>query len=118
MPLLQFIAWATYTDGSIIGRDLRVTNEYMFLLKTFYERCTATGKDSEQVNRRVKFIRICHTLIGFHRMRLIGAAAMTVAVSSDAFYASSTEFPQQVDIVVPALVASLHEAGTDSLKVE
>lgn len=47
----QFTAWATYTDGSIIGRDLRVTNDYIFLLKVFYDRCTATGKDSEQVNR-------------------------------------------------------------------
>ncbi|KAG9054460.1 plasma membrane localization protein, partial [Serendipita sp. 407] len=69
---------------------------------TFRERCVATGKDSEHVNR----------------MRLIGIAAMTSAVSSDAFYVSPVEFSRQVAIVVPALLASPHEAGLESVVVE
>ncbi|KAG8806280.1 plasma membrane localization protein, partial [Serendipita sp. 399] len=97
-----FTAWATYTDGRLIGPDLRVTNDYTVVLKTFYERCTVTGKDSEHVNR----------------MRLIGIAAMTAAVSSDAFYASPAEFSKQVAIVVPALFSSPYEAGLESVVVE
>ncbi|KAG8758554.1 plasma membrane localization protein [Serendipita sp. 396] len=97
-----FTAWATYTDGRLVGPDLRVTGDYMGVLKTFRERCVATGKDSEHVNR----------------MRLIGIAAMTSAVSSDAFYVSPVEFSRQVAIVVPALLASPHEAGLESVVVE
>jgi hypothetical protein len=53
-----------------------------------------------------------------HRMRLIGIAAMTAAVSSDEFYSSPAQFSKQASIAVPALVASLHEAGTHLVIVE
>ncbi|PVG03451.1 hypothetical protein CPB86DRAFT_779170 [Serendipita vermifera] len=97
-----FIAWATYTDGRMIGPDIRVTSDYVAILKIFLERCTYTGKDSEQV----------------YRMRLIGIAAMTAAVSSDSFYASPSEIPRQVAIVIPALLTSLHDARTDLITTE
>lgn len=51
-------------------------------------------------------------------MRLIGIAAMTAAVSSDEFYSSPAQFSKQASIAVPALVASLHEAGTHLVIVE
>lgn len=53
-----------------------------------------------------------------HRMRLIGIAAMTAAVSSDEFYISPAQFSKQASIAVPALVAPLHEAGTHLVTVE
>jgi protein EFR3 len=49
----QFTAWATYSDGGIIGPDAKATADYLSVLKTFRERCTVTGKDSEHVNRSV-----------------------------------------------------------------
>lgn len=97
-----FTAWATYTDGQLIGPDLRSTNDYFAVLNIFHERCKTTGKDSEHVNR----------------MRLIGIAALTSAVSSDAFYGAAPEFTKQVKITIPALLVSLHEAGADALKTE
>ena len=57
-------------------------------------------------------------LIGDYSMRLIGLAAMTAVVSSDAFYVSAQEFTRQVGIVVPALLATVHEAGTELLTDE
>lgn len=47
----QFTAWATYTDGKLIGPDLRCTSDYIVILKVFYDRCTVTGKDAEMVSR-------------------------------------------------------------------
>ena len=51
-------------------------------------------------------------------MRLIGIAALTSAVSSDAFYGAPPDFTKQVGVTMPALLASLHEAGADALKTE
>jgi hypothetical protein len=49
----QFTAWATYSDGGVIEPDAKATADYITVLKTFRERCTVTGKDSEHVNRYV-----------------------------------------------------------------
>ena len=49
----QFTAWATYSDGGVIEPDAKATADYITVLKTFRERCTVTGKDSEHVSRYV-----------------------------------------------------------------
>ena len=43
-------------------------------------------------------------------MRLVGLAAITSIVSSDALFSSPEQFPRQVAIVTPALLHALHEA--------
>jgi protein EFR3 len=43
-------------------------------------------------------------------MRLVGLAAITAAVTSDAFYSSADRFPRQVATAIPALLHSLEEA--------
>lgn len=51
-------------------------------------------------------------------MRLIGIAAVTAAVSSDALFASMDESRKQTQLIIPALFECLQDAGIDVLADE
>jgi len=51
-------------------------------------------------------------------MRLIGIAAVTAVVSSDALFASMDESRRQTQLIVPALLECLQDAGLDMLTDE
>jgi hypothetical protein len=51
-------------------------------------------------------------------MRLIGIAATTAIVSSDALFASVDEFRKQTQLIIPVLLECLNDAGVDMLTDE
>ncbi|KAF8529059.1 hypothetical protein BU17DRAFT_37309 [Hysterangium stoloniferum] len=99
-----FTAWTTYTDGQLIGIDTEITANYKILLKLFasLSRDVAEKGDGETRNRR----------------RLVGIAALTGVVNSDALYHATAEFSNQVSIIVPGLLFTLKETEADVLKDE
>ncbi|KAF8517830.1 hypothetical protein JB92DRAFT_2904721 [Gautieria morchelliformis] len=99
-----FTAWTTYTDGQLIGVDASVTSAYMTALQCFSttSRVATEKGDGETQNRQ----------------RLVGIAAMTGTVTSDALYHSTAEFPRQVSTIIPGLLMTLCEADMDVVKVE
>lgn len=52
------------------------------------------------------------------RQRLVGIAALTGVVTSDALYHSTSEFPKQISIIIPGLLTTLYEADLEVVKVE
>jgi len=52
-----------------------------------------------------------------HRTRLVGLAALTSVVTSEALYSSST-FNVQVNTLVPALLSNLQEVELSTLEDE
>ena len=59
---------------------------------------------------------VCH-LQAPHRIRLVGLAALTSVVTSEALYSSST-FNVQVTTLIPALLSNLHEVELPALEDE
>ncbi|KAI0677126.1 hypothetical protein C8Q78DRAFT_1087831 [Trametes maxima] len=74
-----FTTWTTYTDGLIIGVDLKVTDDYMSCLRHFARLGHIDHEDHETRNRT----------------RLIGLAALVGAVNSEALYKPSAQFQPQ-----------------------
>jgi hypothetical protein len=54
----------------------------------------------------------------FYRRRLIGIAALTGVVTSDALYHTASEFARQVLIILRGLLYSPLEADLEALKEE
>ena len=52
-----------------------------------------------------------------HRIRLVGLAALTSVVTSEALYSSST-FNDQVTTLIPALLSNLQEVDLPALEDE
>jgi hypothetical protein len=50
--------------------------------------------------------------------RLIGLAALSAAVQSDVLYTSQSDFGQQAEILIPALMQNLWLGDLDELKLE
>ncbi|WVW85749.1 hypothetical protein I302_107787 [Kwoniella bestiolae CBS 10118] len=105
-----FIAFTTFTDGSLIGIDGNVTKTYLNILRkfagmaTFVELKEKPDGDKEQENRT----------------RLIGLAGLNGSILSDSLYSSNTEFPKQISILLPPLLTNLfeHTASIEELKVQ
>lgn len=49
--MLQFTAWATFTDGLLIGVDRSVTQDYMSSLEQFSRMGRMDSEDHELRNR-------------------------------------------------------------------
>ncbi|KAH9049151.1 hypothetical protein EDB84DRAFT_1657862 [Lactarius hengduanensis] len=98
-----FKAWTTFTDGRLVGVDQTVTKDYLFILERFcrISRAVSSSGDSEFTNRT----------------RLVGLAALTGVVTSEALYSSST-FKTQVSALVPAVLSSLQEVELFMLEDE
>ncbi|KAH9938265.1 uncharacterized protein B0H18DRAFT_966299 [Fomitopsis serialis] len=97
-----FTAWATYTDGHLIGVDRDVTQNYMSCLQHFSSMGQQKLDDRETRNRT----------------RLVGLAALIAAVHSEALYHTSTHFKLQVSTVTPALLIPLLDVDVETLNQE
>ncbi|KAF8505667.1 hypothetical protein F5888DRAFT_1650886 [Russula emetica] len=98
-----FVAWTTFTDGRLVGVDQAVTNDYLSVLgrlSTMSRASSPTG-DLDFTNR----------------IRLVGLAALTSVVTSEALYSSST-FNIQVTTLIPALLSDLQEVELPALEDE
>ena len=94
----------------------------MTALQCFQEssRVSVEKEDGETRNRWV-VVRQFDILSCSHsttRQRLVGIAALTGVVTSDALYHSASEFAKQVSILIPGLLLTLYEADLDMVKVE
>ncbi|KAI0068810.1 hypothetical protein BV25DRAFT_1844547 [Artomyces pyxidatus] len=98
-----FRAWTTFTDGRLIGVDQNVTKDYLSILERFARMSTTVSITDDAEFR--------------NRTRLVGLAALTGAVTSEALYASTT-FRHQVSIIVPALLLNLQEVEISVLENE
>ncbi|KAI0638061.1 hypothetical protein C8Q77DRAFT_1089093 [Trametes polyzona] len=97
-----FTTWTTYTDGLIIGVDLRVTDDYMSCLRHFARLGHLEHDDHETRNRT----------------RLIGLAALVGAVNSEALYKPPAQFQPQVSIIMRALLIPLLQVDVSVLNHE
>ncbi|KAI0775921.1 hypothetical protein BD413DRAFT_255861 [Trametes elegans] len=97
-----FTTWTTYTDGLIIGVDLKVTDDYMSCLRHFARLGHLEHNDHETRNRT----------------RLIGLAALVGAVNSEALYKPSAQFQPQVSIIMRALLIPLLQVDVSVLNHE
>ncbi|KAF7967328.1 hypothetical protein HWV62_34705 [Athelia sp. TMB] len=88
-----FAAWATYTDGSLIGVDNEVTQGYISILSAFASLASAETKDKDHEFR--------------NRTRLVGLSALASVVNSEALYHASSHFKTQVSIIIRPLLVTL-----------
>ncbi|GLB33952.1 putative cellular morphogenesis-related protein [Lyophyllum shimeji] len=97
-----FTAWTTYTDGHLIGTDNTLTNDYLSALRWFSELSCSKAADHETR----------------YRTRLIGFAALTGALNSEALYNDSTQFNAQVATIMRPILITLFETETEVLNVQ
>ncbi|KAK2466322.1 hypothetical protein APHAL10511_001964 [Amanita phalloides] len=90
-----FTAWITYSNGHLIDVDETLTKDYISVLRRFADLSYNDAKDQELRNRT----------------RLVGVAALTGAVNSEAMYHNASRFGAQISIMMkPILGVILHEA--------
>jgi hypothetical protein len=85
-----FTAWCTFTDGHVIEADSNLARDYLAVLRRFAQLSTA---DVKSVDHELR-----------NRTRLVGLAALTGAVNSEALYCSSNQYKPQVTIISRALL--------------
>ncbi|KAG2154934.1 uncharacterized protein EDB93DRAFT_124660 [Suillus bovinus] len=85
-----FTAWCTFTDGHVIEADSNLARDYLAVLRRFAQLSTA---DVKSVDHELR-----------NRTRLVGLAALTGAVNSEALYCSSNQYKPQALIVSRALL--------------
>lgn len=85
-----FTAWCTFTDGHVIEADSNLARDYLAVLRRFAQLSTA---DVKSVDHELR-----------NRTRLVGLAALTGAVNSEALYCSSNQYKPQVSIISRALL--------------
>ncbi|KAI0320684.1 hypothetical protein OF83DRAFT_1238625 [Amylostereum chailletii] len=98
-----FTTWTTFTDGRLIGVDQNATKDYMSILDKFSAMSTVESRLTDHEFR--------------NRTHLVGLAALTGAVTSEALY-SSTSFRQQVPIIVSALFFNIQGVDLTALESE
>ncbi|KAJ4001786.1 hypothetical protein F5050DRAFT_1890936 [Lentinula boryana] len=94
-----FIAWTTFTDGHLIGADSSFTENYLTSLRHFASLCSSVAKDLELRNRT----------------RLVGFAAITGALNSEALYNDSSQFRTQTSIIMRPILQNLLETNLETL---
>ncbi|EJD01400.1 uncharacterized protein FOMMEDRAFT_30102 [Fomitiporia mediterranea MF3/22] len=99
-----FAAWATYTNGQLLGIDQGLTRDYVSILRRFSTMCLFESKHNDIEDR--------------NRTRLIGLGALTGAVASEALYNSSSQFKSQVSAIVPALLINVLQVDIVALSHE
>ncbi|KAI0030716.1 hypothetical protein K488DRAFT_87530 [Vararia minispora EC-137] len=98
-----FTTWTTYTDGRLVGVDQGATADYQAILEMFSQMSMVEAKGTDHEFR--------------NRTRLVGLAALTGAVTSEALY-SSTNFWQQVPVIVSALLFNICDVELGVLEAE
>ncbi|KAH6915314.1 hypothetical protein BKA70DRAFT_1093726 [Coprinopsis sp. MPI-PUGE-AT-0042] len=94
-----FTAWTTYTNGHLVGADHTLTQSYLSILEQFADLACYVSKDAETQNRT----------------RLIGFAALTGALNSEALYSDSGQFKPQVSIALRPILVSIFETDIGKL---
>ncbi|ESK94402.1 cellular morphogenesis-related protein [Moniliophthora roreri MCA 2997] len=97
-----FTAWTTYTDGHLIGTDSSLTKNYISCLRHFAALASSQEQDVEVRNRT----------------RLVGLAALTGAVNSEALYNDSAQFRTQVSILLRPVLVTLFQSNLSTLEEE
>ncbi|KAF7332022.1 Cellular morphogenesis-related protein [Mycena kentingensis (nom. inval.)] len=92
-------AWTTFTDGHLIGADSSMTREYITVLKRFAS-LSCSGIVDEEVRNRT---------------RLIGFAAITGALNSEALYNDSVQFKAQVSVIMKPILVTVFQTEIDVL---
>jgi hypothetical protein len=106
---LQFTAWTTYTNGRLVGADHGFTEEYLSVLQHFANLACSDNADQEIRNRyALNYCALLQRLIG-PRTRLIGFAAVTGALHSEALYNNSRQFRTQVSILLRPILVTLFQ---------
>jgi hypothetical protein len=126
----------TYADGAAFAADDSTLSLYLSVLKRLAalavqpdtNRASAINEkgaqDFELRNRLVWriessiAIRKLSVTWSSCRTRLIGLAALSAAVQSDVFHTSQSDFRQQAEIIVPALMQNLWIGNLDELKLQ
>ncbi|TFY83940.1 hypothetical protein EWM64_g59 [Hericium alpestre] len=98
-----FTTFTTFTDGRLIGVDSHATKDYMSILDRFSQMSAITSKSSDHEFR--------------NRTRLVGLAALSGAVTSEALYGSNS-FRIQASKIVSALVINVHDVDLSTLENE
>ncbi|KAJ7781089.1 hypothetical protein B0H16DRAFT_1877878 [Mycena metata] len=94
-----FTAWTTYTDGHLIGADSVMTRDYVAALKKFASLSCSEASDQEVRNRT----------------RLIGFAALTGALNSEALYNDSVQFRAQVSVMMRPILVTVFQTAIPTL---
>lgn len=94
-----FTAWTTYTDGHLIGADSSMTKDYLSTLRRFSSLSCNEIADPESRNRG----------------RLIGFAALSGALNSEALYNDSTQFRTQVSVMLQPIMMVLFQTPLSTL---
>ncbi|KAF5390722.1 hypothetical protein D9757_002661 [Collybiopsis confluens] len=94
-----FNAWTTYTNGHLIGADNPFTENYISCLQHLASISSSTAKDLELRNRS----------------RLVGLAAITGALNSEALYNDTLQFRSQVSIIIKPVLNILLETDLQTL---
>ncbi|KAJ7178993.1 hypothetical protein C8R46DRAFT_986524 [Mycena filopes] len=94
-----FTAWTTYTDGHLVGADSSMTRDYIAALKKFASLSCSDARDQEVQNRT----------------RLIGFAALTGALNSEALYNDSVQFRAQVSVMMRPILVTVFQTPIHTL---
>ncbi|KAF7292357.1 Cellular morphogenesis-related protein [Mycena chlorophos] len=95
-----FTAWTTYTDGHLIGADSSMTREYITVLRRFAALSCSDVADQEVRNRT----------------RLVGFAALTGALNSEALYNDSVQFKTQVSVIMKPILVTVFQTDVAVLE--
>ncbi|CAA7259894.1 unnamed protein product [Cyclocybe aegerita] len=95
-----FTAWTTYTNGHLIGADSHMTKDYLSILSRFANLSCISLPDQETQNRT----------------RLIGLAALTAALNSEALYNDVGHFGAQVSTILHPILINLFETPISTLE--
>ncbi|KAJ6486378.1 hypothetical protein C8R47DRAFT_979717 [Mycena vitilis] len=95
-----FTTWTTYTDGHLIGADSNMTKDYISVLTKFAALSFSEAPDQEVRNRT----------------RLIGFAALTGALNSEALYNDSVQFRTQVSVMMRPILLTVFETPIHALE--
>ncbi|KIO30259.1 hypothetical protein M407DRAFT_20723 [Tulasnella calospora MUT 4182] len=99
-----FTAWATYTDGSLLHSDKDLVETYLKALQTFAMMGVMDPQKSDDEFRS--------------RKRLVGLAAISSAVQSDALLNNASIFADQVRVIVGGLLRIIGHADLSMLSTE
>ncbi|KAG8956624.1 plasma membrane localization protein [Tulasnella sp. 424] len=99
-----FTAWATYTDGSLLHSDKDLVETYLKILQTFSMMGVMDPQKSDDEFRS--------------RKRLVGLAAISSAIQSDALFNTSSIFTDQVRVIVGGLLRIIGQADLSMLSTE
>ncbi|KAG9017348.1 plasma membrane localization protein [Tulasnella sp. JGI-2019a] len=99
-----FTAWATYTDGTLLGVDNSLTQSYLNVLRIFSAMGTT---EPEKIDEEYQ-----------SRQRLVGLASVSTAIQSDALFNTMAIFSQQVEIIVASLLETITQAELSVLTTE